>query len=98
MPDVRDQLQAALGSAYTLEREPGGGGMSRVFVAEETALGREVVVKVLAPELMAGVNIDRFRREIQLAAKLQQAQIVPVLSAGDLDGVPYYTMPYIDGE
>src|SRR6185503_19592747 len=76
----------------------GGGGMSRVFVAEETALGRKVVVKVLSPELLAGVNIDRFRREIQLAARLQQAQIVPVLSAGETQGVPYYTMPFVDGE
>jgi serine/threonine-protein kinase len=98
LPDLRDSLQAALGSAYTLERELGGGGMSRVFLAEETALGRKVVVKVLPPELGAGVNVDRFRREIHLAARLQQAQIVPVLSAGELDGVPYYTMPFVEGE
>ena len=96
--DYRTQLQSSLGSAYTLERELGGGGMSRVFVAEERALGRKVVVKVLPPDLMAGVNADRFNREIQVAAKLQQAQIVPVLSAGQIDGVPYYTMPYVEGE
>ena len=96
MPDLRDDLQSALGSAYSLERELGGGGMSRVFLAEETALGRKVVVKVLPPELVAGVNVDRFRREIQLAARLQQAQIVPVLSAGELDGVPYFTMPFVE--
>jgi eukaryotic-like serine/threonine-protein kinase len=72
--------------------------MSRVFLAEETALGRKVVVKVLSPELLGGVNIDRFRREIQLVARLQQAQIVPVLSAGETNGVPYYTMPFVEGE
>jgi tRNA A-37 threonylcarbamoyl transferase component Bud32/tetratricopeptide (TPR) repeat protein len=98
MPELRDDLQAALGAAYSLERELGGGGMSRVFVAEETALGRKVVVKVLSPELAAGVNVDRFRREIQLAARLQQAQIVPVLTAGELNGLPYYTMPLVEGE
>src|SRR5215468_9667228 len=98
MSDTRDDLQTALGDSYKLERELGGGGMSRVYLAEETALGRRVVVKVLSPELMAGVNIDRFRREIQLAARLQQAQIVPVLSAGETNGVPYYTMPFVDGE
>ncbi|HXT15712.1 MAG TPA: protein kinase [Gemmatimonadaceae bacterium] len=98
MPDIRDELQSSLGSAYTLERELGGGGMSRVFVAEETALGRKVVVKVLSPELLAGINIDRFHREIQLAARLQQAQIVPVLAAGESQGVPYYTMPFVEGE
>src|SRR5499433_3220250 len=98
MSELRDDLQSALGTSYTLERELGGGGMSRVFLAEETALGRKVVVKLLSPELLAGVNIDRFRREIQLAARLQQAQIVPVLSAGEMNGVPYYTMPFVDGE
>src|SRR3954463_8902829 len=98
MTDLRDELQTTLGSAYSLERELGGGGMSRVFLAEELALGRKVVVKVLSPELLAGVNIDRFRREIQLAARLQQAQIVPVLSAGETQGVPYYTMPFVEGE
>src|SRR6476659_4865856 len=98
MSELRDELQSALGTSYTLERELGGGGMSRVFLAEETALGRQVVVKVLSPELLAGVNIDRFRREIQLAARLQQAQIVPLLSAGETQGVPYYTMPFVDGE
>jgi len=46
----------ALGAAYTLDRELGGGGMSRVFTAQETALGRTVVVKVLPPELAAGVS------------------------------------------
>src|ERR1043166_6395756 len=98
MTDLRDNLQTALGSAYTLERELGGGGMSRVFLAEETALGRKVVGKVLPPDLGVGVNVDRFRREIQLAARLQQAQIVPVLAAGGLDGIPYYSMPFVEGE
>ena len=95
--DLRAQLQAALGAAYTLERELGGGGMSRVFVADEVALGRKVVVKVVAPELVEGVSTERFTREVKLAARLQQANIVPVLSAGDSAGLPYYTMPYVDG-
>jgi eukaryotic-like serine/threonine-protein kinase len=71
MSDLKDQLQRTLAGTYTLERELGGGGMSRVFLAEETSLGRKVVVKVLPPDLAATVNIERFRREIQLAAKLQ---------------------------
>jgi serine/threonine protein kinase len=57
--DLRAQLQATLGSAYVIERELGGGGMSRVFVAEEMRLGRKVVVKLLSPELGAGVSADR---------------------------------------
>src|SRR4051812_26340106 len=97
MTDLLGQLQASLGTAYTLERELGGGGMSRVFVATETALGRRVVVKVVSLELAAGVSMSRFTREIRLAASLQQANIVPLLSAGESSGLPYYTMPFVDG-
>ncbi|MEA3244667.1 MAG: protein kinase [Gemmatimonadota bacterium] len=95
---IRDQLQATLGTAYTLERELGGGGMSKVFVAEEMRLKRKVVVKLLSPELAQGISIERFEREIQTAAALQQANIVPVLSAGDTNGLPFYTMPFVTGE
>jgi serine/threonine protein kinase/tetratricopeptide (TPR) repeat protein len=95
--DVRAQLQSALGSAYDIERELGGGGMSRVFLATETRLGRRVVVKILSPDLSAGVSADRFEREIRLAARLQHPHIVPLLTAGDLNGLPFYTMPFIDG-
>ena len=95
---LRDRLQRALGTSYTLDRELGGGGMSRVFTAKETALGRTVVVKVLPPELAAGVSIDRFKREIALAARLQHPHIVPLLSAGEMEGVPFFTMPFITGE
>jgi serine/threonine protein kinase len=96
--NLRDELQHTLGSAYTLERELGGGGMSRVFVANEVRLRRKVVVKVLSPEMAEGISAERFEREIQLAASLQQANIVPVLNAGDAGGMPYYTMPFVDGE
>jgi serine/threonine protein kinase/tetratricopeptide (TPR) repeat protein len=96
--ELRDQLQSALGTSYTLERELHGGGMSRVFVAQDETLGRRVVVKVLAPELGGSVNFDRFKREISVAARLQHPHIVPLLSAGEIDGVPYFTMPFVEGE
>jgi serine/threonine protein kinase/Tol biopolymer transport system component len=95
---VRERLQQTLSASYTIERELGGGGMSRVFVAEELTLKRRVVIKVL-PDAMAGqVSIERFKREIGLAATLQHPHIVPLLTAGEADGLPYFTMPYIDGE
>src|SRR5260221_2925687 len=72
--------------------------MSRLWLATETALERQVVVKVIAPELREGLSAERFTREVKLAARLQQANIVPVLSAGTADGVPYYTMPFVTGE
>jgi serine/threonine protein kinase len=68
--DLRELLKTTLGGAYTFDRELGGGGMSRVFVATETALGRRVVVKVLPPELSGAISDERFRREVQLAARL----------------------------
>src|SRR5687768_16947596 len=102
---LRDQLQADLGQRLRITGELGGGGMSRVFVADDLALGRRVVVKVLAPEMAAGVNVERFRREILLAASLQHPHIVPVLTAGavaDSAGhpaaLPHFTMPFIEGD
>ena len=95
--DLRDELEASLGELYSIEQELGGGGMSRVFLAKETSLGRRVVVKVLPKELTGGVNVDRFRREIVLAAQLQHPHIVTLLSTGQVAGVPYYTMPYEEG-
>jgi serine/threonine-protein kinase len=78
----RDRLAAALAATYRIDDELLGGGMSRVFAATEHALGRKVVIKVLPPELSAGVNRERFQREIQVAAQLQHPHVVPLLSAG----------------
>jgi tRNA A-37 threonylcarbamoyl transferase component Bud32/tetratricopeptide (TPR) repeat protein/TolB-like protein len=96
--DLRSQLQKSLGDSYLIERELGGGGMSRVFEAEEVRLKRKVAIKVLSPELAQGLSVERFEREIQTVAGLQQANIVPVLTAGDTDGLPFYTMPFVEGE
>ena len=64
MTELREQLRARLSGSYTLGRELSGSGMLRVFVAEDASLGRTVVIKVLAPELAAGLNAERFKREI----------------------------------
>ena len=72
--------------------------MSRTYVAMERSLSRRVVVKVLSPELAAGVSVDRFKREILLAAQMQHPHVVPVLSSGDASGLPWFTMPYVEGE
>jgi serine/threonine-protein kinase len=94
----REQVQEAIAPAYVVDRELKGGGMSRVFVAIEQALGRSVVVKVLRPDLAADVNRERFRREIMLAAKLQHPHIVPVLNAGERGDLLWYSMPFVEGE
>ncbi|HKW49259.1 MAG TPA: protein kinase [Gemmatimonadaceae bacterium] len=88
------QLSAALGDKFTVERELGGGGMSRVFLAYDHALGRQVAVKVLNQELAHRVSAERFKREILVAAGLQHPNIVPVHSAHEVGGLACYTMPY----
>jgi serine/threonine-protein kinase len=98
MAGLREQLQAALGGAYTLERELGGGGMSRVFVATETRLGRRVVVKVLRSEIAAGTSAERFEREMALCARCHHPHIVPILASGEVEGLPWFTMPLVEGE
>jgi tetratricopeptide (TPR) repeat protein/tRNA A-37 threonylcarbamoyl transferase component Bud32 len=98
MDDLRSRLERALADTHVFQRELGGGGMSRTYLAVERALNRQVVVKVLAPELIAGISFERFRREVLLAAQLQHPHVVPVLTAGEADGLPWFTMPYVDGE
>ena len=98
MNEFEKRLKDTLSTAYEIERELGGGGMSRVFVATDRILGRKIVIKVLSPELTAEVNRGRFRREMQVAAQLQHPHIVPLLSAGEQDDLLYFTMPFIKGE
>ena len=96
--ELTARLQRALGDRYTIQREIGGGGMSRLFLASEPSLGREVVVKLLPPELASEVSAARFQREIELAARFQHPNIVPVLAGGASDGLLYYVMPFVRGE
>src|SRR5262245_32581866 len=98
MDELRGRLEQALAGLYAFQRELGGGGMSRTYLAVETALNRRVVVKVLAPELLAGISVERFRREVLLAAQLQHPHVVPVLTAGGAGGLPWFSMPYVDGD
>ena len=91
-------LEHSLRGSYRVEREIGGGGMARVFVAEEMALSRRVVVKVLSAELAHELSAERFAREVKLLARLQHPNIVPILTAGTVGESPYYTMPFIEGE
>jgi TolB-like protein len=95
---LADTLQQTLGNAYRVDRELGGGGMSRVFVAHDLSLDRDVVVKILSAESTEGVSAERFRREIQLIARLQHPHIVSILSAGTVGGSLYYVMPFVRGE
>jgi tetratricopeptide (TPR) repeat protein len=96
--DFLDRLQSVLGDRYHLERELGGGGMSRVFLAQETRLTRQVVIKVLPAATAAGLEAGRFEREIQVAASLHHPHIVQLLATGEGDGILWYAMPFVEGE
>jgi serine/threonine protein kinase len=98
VPDLQERLQAALGDAFRLERELARGGMSRLFLATETSLNRQVVVKVLPPESTSEVSSERFKQEIEVAAHLQHPNILPVLTAGTRHQLLYYITPYVPGE
>src|SRR6266550_2706903 len=95
---VPDNIRAQLGDHYAIERELVGGGMARVFLAEDKDLHRRVAIKVLPKEMAMGVSAKRFRAEILTVAKLQHPHIVGILRAGELGGVPYFVMPYVEGE
>ncbi|MFN2566517.1 MAG: protein kinase [Gemmatimonadaceae bacterium] len=96
--DLRQELQGIVGETYELQRELGGGGMSRLFLATDRSLRRPVVIKVLPPERTSTVSAIRFQREIELAAQLQHPHILPVHAAGARDGLLYYVMPFVPGE
>src|SRR5256712_6719843 len=98
MGDLLARLQAALGDTYRIEKELGGGGMSRLFLATEASLHRQVVIKLLPPEFTSEVSAARFKQEIELAAHLQHPNILPVLTAGARDDLLFYVMPFVPGE
>jgi serine/threonine-protein kinase len=92
-----EQLNSALAGRYEIEREIGAGGMATVYLARDIKHNREVALKVLQRELAASLGAVRFQREIQIAARLQHPNIVPLLDSGAAGGFVYYVMPYIEG-
>jgi tetratricopeptide (TPR) repeat protein/TolB-like protein/predicted Ser/Thr protein kinase len=91
-------LGTALASRYRVEREIGEGGMATVFLATDLKHQRPVAIKVLRPELAHSLGPERFLREIEIAAKLQHPNILPVYDSGEADGLLYYVMPFVEGE
>jgi len=98
MPELLDDLNAALEGRYTLERLLGEGGMATVYLAHDPRHNRNVAVKVLRPELAAALGPERFLREIEIAAGLTHPHIVPVFDSGQAGEHLYYVMPYVEGE
>jgi len=95
--DLEPALAAALAPDFRLGAELSGGPI-RTFLAEDVELGRKVLVKAPSRHLAFGLSVPRFERGIRLAAQLQHPHILPVLSAGNASGWPYYVAPYVEGE
>jgi len=83
---------------YKIQAEIGRGGMARVYRAIDTILGRTVALKVLAPQLATEPEFSaRFRREGKIVAALQHPHIVTLFDVGEIDGIQYLAMEYING-
>jgi len=95
---ILEELRDALLEQYAVESEVGRGGMATVFLAEDLKHGRRVAIKVLSPELSSSMDSDRFKREIQIAARLSHPHILPVFDSGVANGLLYYVMPFVEGE
>jgi TolB-like protein len=87
-----------LQARYPIERELGRGGMATVYLVRDIQRDRQVALKVLHPELAASLGPERFLREIRITARLQHPHILPVLDSGEVAGLLWYTMPYVEGE
>lgn len=98
MPEPFAQLSQALADRYDVERELGAGGMATVYLAKDVKHDREVAIKVLRPDIASVVGADRFLAEIRTTAKLQHPHILSLFDSGDMGGVPFYVMPYVEGE
>jgi len=95
--ETKDRLQRGLAGRYTVERLLGEGGMAEVYLAQDLKHHRPVALKVLRPEVSAALGNERFRREIDLAARLNHSNILALHDSGEADGLLYFVMPYVEG-
>ncbi|MGI8547144.1 MAG: protein kinase domain-containing protein [Gemmatimonadaceae bacterium] len=98
LPDVTVGLTGTLADRYVIEREIGRGGMATVYLAHDLRHGSKVAIKMLHPELAPFIGEARFNREIQITARLQHPNILPVFDSGRAGDIPYFVTPYVQGE
>jgi serine/threonine-protein kinase len=93
---MMDSSSSAVGGRYVIRRELGRGAAATVFLADDTRMGEVVALKLLRRELVDSVGAERFHREIGIVAQLRHPNIVPILDSGEIDGTPFFTMPYLE--
>ena len=93
-----DRLNNALSDRYRIDREVGAGGMATVYLAHDIKHDRDVAIKVLKPELGAVLGVERFLSEIKVTANLQHPNLLPLFESGEVEGLLYYVMPFVEGE
>ena len=91
-------VHVELDRRFLVEEPIGRGGMAHVYRAVDRHSGRRVAIKVLRPELSVSLGADRFLREIRVAANLQHPNILGLYDSGEVDGLLYYVMPFVEGE
>ena len=97
-PDV-DRLRDSLGDDYAVMGELGRGGFAVVYLVEDRKTRKHLAVKVLRRELLLSqVLVERFRREIRLASRLDHPNILPVLFSSEAADFVYYAMPRVKGK
>src|SRR5216117_3961725 len=98
MTDTLASLSKALRAKYEVKRLVGSGGFADVYEVGDKDLERRLAVKVLRPDVAwtAGM-VERFQRETRAAAKLENANILPIHFVGEGEGLVYYAMPFVDG-
>jgi TolB-like protein/tRNA A-37 threonylcarbamoyl transferase component Bud32 len=97
MSDLRTRLDASL-ERYRIDQQVGEGGMAVVFLAHDLKHSRRVALKVMKPEVAASLGAERFRREIDIAAQLSHPHILPLYDSGEVDGLHYLVMPFVEDE
>lgn len=97
-PDDEGELAGRRLGGYQLVKRIGSGGMGEVYRAVQVALGRQVAIKILSPELTEDRTfVDRFMTEARAAGKLNHPNVAQVHEVGESDGIYYYSMEYLAG-
>src|SRR4029079_10123667 len=98
MFDDIQRLARALGPRYRVGRLIGRGGAAHVYGADDLLCHRRVAVKLLRSCVASSLSAERVVSEMRVAARLQHPNIVRIHATVEVDGLPYYVMPFIEGE